>query len=145
MWHAVSFVATLTHMSTAQQIFLGYGTIILIVGFALGSILGMLRMKSPSIRSLATAHVETLMQSAMHFGLAFAVGAVGFDSGLATWGAVLLAVGSAMQATGVTLNWLTKAVDQFAEKSPGYFINSASTFVIFPGLLMTAWGILTNL
>lgn len=132
-------------MSTAQQVFLGYGTVILIVGFSLGSILGMLRMKSPSLRSLATAHVETLMQSAMHLGLAFAVGAVGFDSAAATWGAILLAIGSGMQATGVTLNWLTKTGDQFAEKSPGYLINSASTFVIFPGLLITAWGILTNL
>lgn len=132
-------------MSTAQQVFLGYGTIILIVGFALGSILGMLRAKTPSIRNLASAHVETLMQSAMHFGLAFAVGAVGFDSTAATWGAVLLAIGSGMQATGVTLNWITKTKDQFAEKSPGLLINSASTFVIFPGLLITAYGILTNL
>lgn len=132
-------------MSTAQQIFLAYGTIILIVGFGLGSILGMLRAKTPSIRNLATAHVETLMQGSMHLGLAYAVGATEFDATAATWGAVLLAVGSAMQATGVTLNWITKTKDQFAEKSPGLFINSASTFVIFPGLLITAYGILTNL
>ena len=32
------------------------------------------------LRNLATAHVETLMQAAMHFGLAFAIGIVGFDS-----------------------------------------------------------------
>lgn len=132
-------------MSTAQQIFLAYGTVILIVGFSLGSVLGMLRAKTPSIRNLATAHVETLMQSSMHFGLAFAVGAVGFSTTAATWGAILLAVGSGMQATGVTLNWITKTKDQFAEKSPGLLINSASTFVIFPGLIITAYGIFTNL
>lgn len=132
-------------MSTAQQIFIAYGTIILIVGFLLGGALGMLRAKTPSLRSLATAHVETLMQSAMHFGLAFAVGAVGFASTAATWGAILLAIGSGMQATGVTLNWLTKTGDQFAEKSIGWMINSASTFVIMPGLIITAIGILTNL
>ncbi len=132
-------------MSTAQQIFLAYGTIILLVGFSLGSTLGMLRMKAPSVRNLAMAHVETLMQGSMHLGLAFAVSAVGFDSTAATWGAILLAVGSAMQATGVTLNWITKTGDQFAEKSPGYLINSTSTFVIFPGMVITAWGILTNL
>lgn len=132
-------------MSTAQQIFVTYGTIILIVGFALGSILGMLRAKAPAIRTLATAHVETLMQGSMHLGLGFAVGATGFSSTSATWGAVLLAIGSGMQATGVTLNWITKTTDQFAEKSPGLYINSASTFVIFPGLLITAFGILTNL
>lgn len=132
-------------MSTAQQLFLTYGTIILIVGFGLGSILGMLRMKQPSIRSLATAHVETLMQGAMHLGLAYAVGAVDFDSGLATVGAWLLVIGSAMQAFGVTANWLTKTVDQFAERSIGFFVNSASTFVAMPGLLITAYGILTNI
>jgi len=132
-------------MSTAQQVFISYGTGVLILGFGLGAVLGILRQKSPSLRNLATAHVETLMQSSMHLGLGFAVGAVGFDTGAATWGAVLLAIGSAMQATGVTLNWLTKTGDQFAERSPGWLINSASTFVIMPGLFITAYGIFTNL
>lgn len=132
-------------MSTAQQLFIAYGTIILVVGFGLGAILGSLRMKMPAIRNLATAHVETLMQASMHLGLAFAVGAVGFASSAATWGAILLVIGSAMQAIGVTLNWLTKTKDQFAEKSPGFFINSSSTFVIMPGLIITVIGILTNL
>jgi hypothetical protein len=105
----------------------------------------MLRMNAPPIRNLASAHVETLMQAAMHFGLAFAVGAVGFKSTSATWGAFLLVVGSAMQAVGVTLNWATKSDDQFAQRSPGLVVNSASTFVIWPGLLITVWGILTRL
>src|SRR3954454_23670505 len=55
-------------MSTAQRVLVGYGTVILVVGFVLGSALGMLRRKTPAIRALATAHVETLMQSAMHLG-----------------------------------------------------------------------------
>lgn len=131
-------------MSTAQQLFIVYGTIILAVGFTLGTILGMLRMKAPPIRTLATAHVETLMQAPVHLGLAFAVGAVGFSSSAATWGAVLLVTGSAMQAIGVTLNWLTKTKDQFAERSPGFLINSSSTFVAMPGLIITVFGILTN-
>ena len=132
-------------MSTAQRVFVGYGTVILLVGFVLGTVLGMLRRKAPSIRALATAHVETLMQAAMHFGLAFAVGAVGFDSTVAIWGAWLLVIGSALQATGVTLNWITGTTDQFAERSRGLLLNSSSTFVIWPGLLITAVGILTNL
>jgi hypothetical protein len=132
-------------MSTAQRVFLGYGTVILAVGFVLGTVLGMLRRKAPSIRALATAHVETLMQAAMHFGLAFAVGAVGFHSTAATWGAWLLVIGSAMQATGVTLNWITRTTDQFAQRSPGFVINSLSTFIIWPGLLITGYGIFSNL
>jgi hypothetical protein len=132
-------------VSTAQAIFIGYGTVILVVGFVLGTVLGSVRMNAPPIRTLATAHVETLMQAAVHFGLAAAVGAVGFDSGAATWGAVLLVAGSAMQAIGVTLNWITTTSDQFAERSPGFKINSLSTFVIWPGLAITCFGILTNL
>jgi hypothetical protein len=136
---------TVASVSTAQRVFLGYGTVILVVGFVLGTVLGMVRMKAPPIRALATAHVETLMQAAMHFGLAFAVGAVGFDSTAATWGAWLLVIGSAMQAIGVTINWLTKTTDQFAQRSPGFLINSTSTFIIWPGLLITGYGILNNL
>ena len=132
-------------MSAAQRVFLGYGIVILAVGFGLGTVLGMLRVKVPAIRPLATAHVETLMQAAIHFGLAFAVGAVGFDSTAATWGAWLLVIGSAMQATGVTLNWLTKTTDQFAERSPGFVINSLSTFVVWPGLIIIGGGVLANL
>ncbi len=132
-------------MSTAQRVLLGYGTVILVVGFVLGTVLGMLRTKAPSIPALATAHVETLTQAAVHFGLAFAVGAVGFDSTAATWGAWLLVIGSAMQATGVTLNWITHTTDQFAQRSPGFLVNSLSTFIIWPGLLITGYGILNNL
>ena len=132
-------------MSTAQRVFVGYATVILVVGFVLGGVLGMVRMKNPSMRSLATAHVETLMQAAMHFGLAFAIGAVGFASPSATWGAWLLVVGSAMQAAGVTLNWLTKTTDQFAERSLGFLANSMSTVVAWPGLAITVYGILTRL
>ncbi|HZM38309.1 MAG TPA: hypothetical protein VFB94_04300, partial [Acidimicrobiales bacterium] len=106
---------------------------------------GMLRRNTPSIPNLATAHIETLMQAALHLGLAFAVGAAQFDSAAATWGAALLVIGSAMQAVGVTLNWVTKAEDQFAQRPPGFVVNSAATFVIWPGLLITGWGILTGL
>jgi len=132
-------------VSSAQRILLGYGTIILAVGFVLGTVLGTLRMHAPPIRALATAHVETLMQAAMHLGLAFAVGAVGFSSAAATWGASLLVAGSAMQAAGVTLNWLSRTEDQFAERAPGFRINSVATFVIWPGLVIIVWAILSRL
>ena len=132
-------------MSTAQQWFVWYGAIITAVGFGLGGVLGMVRMNNPTARNLATAHVETLMQASLHLGLAFAVGAVGFESSLASWGAGLLVVGSAMQAAGVTLNWLTNAGDQFAERTPGFLLNSASTFVAMPGMAITVIGILANI
>ena len=91
------------------------------------------------------AHVETLMQGAMALGLGFAVHVTGWDGSWATIGAGLLIGGLAGQAIGVTLNWLTKSKDQFAEKSPGFVINSLSSFASFPGLIITAYGVFTNL
>lgn len=132
-------------MSTAQRIFVIYGTAILVVGMGLGTVLGLLRVKSSSIRNLATAHVETLMQSSMHFGLAFAIGLVGFDGNAATIAAWLLVIGSAMQAFGVTMNWIQNVGDQFAERSIGYLVNSSSTPVALAGLSIAVYGILTNL
>ncbi len=132
-------------MTTAAQVLTAYGIVILIVGFSLGSLLGAARMKAPSARSLAMAHVETLMQGAMSLSLGFAVSATGWEGGLSTVGAVLLVAGLAMQATGATLNWLTKTNDQFAERSPGFILNSLSSFASFPGLLIIAFGTLSNL
>lgn len=131
-------------MSTAQRVFITYGIIVLILGFGLGTVLGTVRMKAPAARSLATAHVETLMQAAMHLGLAFAVGAVGFDSRAATIGAWLLVVSSAMQALGATLNWVQRVGDQFAARSLGFYSNTASSFFAIPGLAVVAYGILTR-
>ena len=45
---------------------------------------------------------------------------------MATTAAILIVVGSALEATGGTLNWLQATGDQFAEKSLGYRINSLS-------------------
>ena len=80
-------------MTTATQLFITYGLIVLILGFTLGSALGAIRSKQSSARSLAMAHVETLMQGSMHLGMGFAVSASGWDSQWATIGALLLVVG----------------------------------------------------
>lgn len=132
-------------VSSPQSLFIAYGTVILIVGFVLGTVLGMVRMKAPAARTLAAAHVETLMQAALHLALAFAVGAVAFDSSAATAGAWLLIVASAMQAFGATANWITNVSDQFAERSLGFYLNSLSTVIALPGLAIIAFGILSRL
>ena len=132
-------------MSTAQRWFVGYGVVVLLVALLLGTVLGTLRMRSPAIRTLTAAHVETLLQAPLHLALAFAVGAVGFDSTAAAWAAALFVIGSAMQATGATVNWLTNTEDQFAQRSIGWRLNSSSTFVMWPGAVLIAWGILSRL
>jgi hypothetical protein len=131
-------------MSDAQQVLVVYGMIVLLVGLGLGTVLGVLRMKHPPMRALATAHVEMLMQAPIHLGLAFAAGAVGFESGWATWGAALFVAGSGLQAVGVTTNWIMGTVDQFAERSPGFYLNSLSTYASVPGAVIIAVGVLAN-
>ncbi len=145
VWHAVPGMGYDSSMSTAQRVFIAYGIVILVVGFGLGTVLGMVRMKSPAARTLATAHVETLMQAAMHFGLAFAVGAVNFDTSAATVGAWLLVAASAMQALGATTNWITNVGDQFGERSVGFYLNSSATLIALPGLAIIGYGILHRL
>jgi len=132
-------------MSTAQRVFIAYGIVILVAGFGLGTVLGVVRMKAPAARNLATAHVETLMQAALHLALAFAVGAVNFDSSAATAGAWLLVAASAMQALGATTNWITNVGDQFAERSVGFYLNSSATLFALPGLAIIGYGILHRL
>jgi len=132
-------------VSTAQRIFIAYGIVILLVGFGLGTALGAVRMKSPAARALATAHVETLMQAAMHLALAFAVGAVNFGTSVATVGAWLLVAASATQALGATINWITNVGDQFAERSVGFYLNSSATLIALPGVAIIGYGILHRL
>ncbi|HUF96901.1 MAG TPA: hypothetical protein VMM60_02155 [Ilumatobacter sp.] len=98
-----------------------------------------------SIRTLATAPVETLMQVPIRLGVAFAFGAVGFKSGWATWGAGLFVAESGLQAIGVTLTWITSTSDQFAERSPGCYLNSGSTYAVLPGAVIIAAGVVSHL
>ena len=132
-------------MSDAQQVLLAYATAVLLLGFGLGALLGGVRMNASSARGLATAHGETLLQGAVLLGLAVAIGMTGFESGTATLGAWLLVVGSALQAFGVTLNWIQNVDDQFATRSIGFYANTISTFLSVPGLVIFAGGIYSGL
>jgi hypothetical protein len=133
-------------MSTAQKLFIIYGILIAAYGLLLGIPLASTRMKSPTAsRHLVNAHLSALMQSSLHFGLAFAVGMVGFESTLASVGAGLLVAGTALESAGGTTNWLTSTNDQFAENSLGYKFNSLSGPLAIIGILILTFGILTNI
>lgn len=36
------------------------------------------------------------------------------------------------------------ATDQFADRSPGFYLNSVSTYAVVPGAIITAVGVLSN-
>jgi len=133
-------------MGTAQQIFLGYGIVVLTYGLLLGVPLGAARAKAPAAsRHLVNAHLSGLIQGGIVLGLAAAVGAVAFDSTLATVGALLIVIGFGAETVGGTINWLQSTGDQFAERSLGFMINSISGFLAIPGAIICVYGVLTGL
>lgn len=133
-------------MSTAQKILVGYGVVVLAYGFLLGIPLAAARTNAPAAsRHLVTAHLSGLMQGPIHLGLAFAIGAVAFDSGLAVAAAILVIAGSAAETAGGTLNWLQKTDDQFEEKSMGFRLNAMTGLLAIPGVVIITVAVLAGL
>lgn len=133
-------------MSTAQRIFVVYGTLSIAYGMVLGLPLSRIRMASPAApRHLVTAHLAALMQGAMHLGLSVAVGFATLSSWALTASAVAVASGSALFVAGATANWAMNVGDHFAERSRGWYLLSASgplhltgAFVILAGVATAA-------
>lgn len=133
-------------MSTAQNLLVAYGLIVLSYGLLLGVPLAAARTKAPAAsRHLVTAHLSGLMQGPIHLTLAFAIGAVSFDSGLAVVAACLVIAGSLAEAVGGTVNWLQSAGDQFEERSLGFHINALSGPLAIPGALIITIAVITKL
>lgn len=133
-------------MSTAQQILVVYGVVIIAYGFVLGVPLAAARSKSPhASRHLVTTHLSALMQGPVCLGLAFAFGATTFTSTAATIAAVMVVAGLTLEALGGTANWLQSVTDQFAEKSLGFRLNSASGPVAIIGIAIAAVGVISGL
>ena len=133
-------------MSTAQNLLVGYGVIVLTYGLLLGVPLAAARWKSPQAsRHLVTSHLSGLMQGPVALGLAFAIGAVSFDSTLATVAAALVVGGLAVETLGGTINWLQRTGDQFAEKGAGFRFNAMSGPLAIPGALIITVAVLSKL
>ena len=133
-------------MTTAQKLFIGYGLIVLSYAFLLGIPMAAARAKAPKIgRHLVNCHLSGLMQSSIHFGLAYVVGAVAFSGTLATVGAGLLVAGTACETVGGTLNWRQDVGDQFAENSIGLKANQLSGPLCIIGLGIIVFGVFSRL
>lgn len=133
-------------MSTAQNLLVGYGVIVLTYGLLLGVPLAASRSTAAhASRHLVTAHLSGLMQGPVALALAFAIGAVSFDSTVATVAAALVVGGLVAETLGGTLNWLQGVGDQFAEKSLGFYVNALTGILAIPGALIIMFAVLTKL
>ena len=129
--------------TTAQNIVVTYGVLILAWGFILGIPLAAARGKAVQApRYLVTSHIAALMQGAMHLGLFVAFGVADLSSGVATTAAWLLVVGSFLEALGGALNWLAGSTDQFADKKAGLMANSLSSPPALIGIVIVVIGVL---
>jgi hypothetical protein len=133
-------------MSTAQNLLVGYGVIVLTYGLLLGIPLAAARAKAPQApRHLITAHLSGLMQGPVVLGLAFAIGAVSFDSNLATVAAALVIAGLVAETLGGTVNWLQGTGDQFEQKGTGFRLNALAGPLAIPGALIITVAVLAKL
>lgn len=129
-------------MSTAQEIVVVYGSLSLAIGMVLGLPLSGIRMAQPvAPRHLVTAHLSALMQGAMHLAVSVALGFATFSPWILTTAAMALVGGSALFVTGATANWLTNVGDHFAERSPGWYLLSASGPLHLGGALVVLAGV----
>lgn len=130
----------------AQKIFLVYGVISVGYGFLLGLPISRVRMKAPvAPRHLIIAHLASIIQGALHFGFAFAVGFSGLGQQIETLSAILLVAGSALFVTGATLNWLQEVGDHFAARSVGWKLLAVSAPANLTGIGILLVGIVRGL
>lgn len=133
-------------MSTAQNVLVTYGLVVLCYGLVLGIPLAIARSSGPQApRHLVTAHLSALMQSPIAIGLAFAIGSVSFDSNLAVVASCLVVGGLLTETLGGTLNWLRGTGDQFQERGAGFRLNALTGPLAIPGTLIITAAVLTKL
>ncbi len=132
-------------MSTAQEIFVVYGSLSVAFGMVLGIPLTQARMASPTApHHLVVAHLSALIQGALYFGVAFGVSLSALTQWLDTVAASLLVLGSALFVAGATTNWRQGAGDHFAERSIGFRLLAASGAPHLSGSLVLATGVVSG-
>lgn len=130
-------------MEGSAEVLLVGGTLVLLFGFVLGLPMAQARMKSPSApRHLVTTHLEALMSGAALLGLSLAASYSDLNSNLELVSAWLLVGGVAATLSGGTLNWLQQVGDPFAEKPPGFLLQSVGGPVMLVGGVLLAVGVL---
>lgn len=133
-------------METSIEVLTVAGTLALTCGLLLGIPLAAVRMRSPTAsRHLVHAHIEALVAGAALLALSIAAGYSTLADGAETLAAWLLTAGVAASLAGGTLNWLMGSGDQFAERTPGYYLQAVSgPLMVIGGLLLSA-GVLKEL
>jgi hypothetical protein len=130
----------------ASQILIVAGLIVLMYGFLLGIPMVMSREKaSTAPRYLVAAHLAALIQGGMLLALTIAIDFSVLSSWIETVIAILFTGGVVLFDLGLTLNWLQRVEDSFAERSLGYRISSFGTPLVLISAGILLYGVLSAL
>lgn len=119
----------------------------LVLSFALGWILSMVRMKGPMEPHhwLLVAHTVSLQEGLMLLALSVALMVARLPVWLATAGAASLVAASVFQDLSGIVNWLRRTGDQFAERSTGWKLASVNAVLNTAGLAIIVVGAVRGL
>ena len=132
-------------MDTAARVLVVGGVLNLAFGFVTGFVLGRLRETRPEApKYLMLAHTGPLMMGPILLSLVLALGLSRLPARLETLAALLLVVGSAVQAIGNTVNWRSGTVDEFVEHGAGYYLAASAGFLLTLGLALIVAGVLNG-
>ncbi|MFN2591802.1 MAG: hypothetical protein ABR532_03090 [Candidatus Dormibacteria bacterium] len=131
-------------MFAAAKILIVGGILNLAVAFVLGYILSNSRLKDPARPQpyLLLSHKNALQESFMLLGLTWAVMLAKLPEGLMLTAAWLLVGSSVFQVGGSTVAWLQGTTDEFAERSPSFYIVTINAIMATIGVAILVYGVL---
>lgn len=133
-------------MEGSAEVLIVAGTLVLTYGFLLGLPMARERMKAPTApRHLVTTHLEALMAGAALLGLSLAMSYSTAGRGLEVTVAWLLIAGVVSSLVGGTMNWLMRADDAFATRSPGFLFQAVGGPVMLIGAILLSIAVLTSI
>ena len=133
-------------MEIASKVLIVGGVVNLAYAFLTGIFLGTVRSKKPEApKYLVYAHMGPLIHCPILLGLVFAVDLSPLPSAVETLATSLLVASSVLLAAKDTLNWVQGVTDEFAERSPGFFLGAAYMFIATLGLLILMVGVFRGL
>lgn len=131
-------------METAAKILVVGGVLNLAVALVIGFILSRYRLNPPNEGPyyVHLAHKNALWEGFMLLGLVFAVQLAQLSQGIKVVAALLIVAASVLQDASSITAWLMGTKDEFAQRSPSFYLATANAILVSIGLAILIFGVL---
>jgi hypothetical protein len=131
-------------METAAKILVVGGVLSLAMSFVLGYVLSNSRLKQPKKDQyyLLLSHKNALWEGFMMLGLVFAVQLAVMKESTKVIAALLIVAAAIFQVGGSMVAWLMGTKDEFAERSPSFYVVTINAIMVTIGLAILIFGVL---